>query len=85
MNRRGFLSFIGVSSAAPAVALAAGEERGRYGFWHTQRCGNAYCGEELTQFVDLSGPVKVGNQCPKCLHVMDLQELGSRILERQKR
>lgn len=82
MNRRGFLSGFGVAGAigmaAPALAMAKASPQG---FTWATVCPNSSCREPLSQYIDMSGPLKVGNQCPKCLYVLDTSPLADQIRE----
>lgn len=69
-------------SAAPAVGMAASHFQGqRTGFDWVTVCSNDLCREPLKQFIDMSQPIRVGNQCPKCLFVLDTSPLAEKIRE----
>lgn len=70
MNRRGFVGLLGAApiAALPAMATAL-EDKGVY---ITSKCLNRECGKVLRQFVDLTQPLRAGNQCPRCLWVLDM-------------
>lgn len=79
LTRRGFLTGLGaVGIAAPTLALGKPNPRG---FTWKTICSNGSCGEPLSQFIDMTGPLKVGNQCPKCLFVLDTTTLVEKIRE----
>lgn len=85
MKRRGFLGgLLGVGVAAPTAVLAAGlakDDQPNIGFMYRCVCPNRACGVKLAQYIALSGPLNVGNQCPHCLHVLDLSGLSDQIAD----
>lgn len=75
VSRRGLLGILGLTAgAAVSVALPKSKPKG---FVWKSVCFN---GHESEQFIDLSGPLKVGNQCPQCLYMLDLDGLGEEII-----
>lgn len=67
-------------SAAPITALAVTKmQSSKQGFEWSTVCGNQDCHEPLKQFIDMSQPIRVGNQCPKCLWVLDTSTLAEKI------
>jgi hypothetical protein len=84
MKRRGFLGLLGFAAAPVSVAVANGRPRAEEN-GIVFECDCPVCKAHLAQFVDLSGPVTVGTQCPHCLAVLDLTGLSDKIFERQGR
>ena len=81
MKRRGFLAWLGIGSTAAAsgFAIAAATDESK-GFVWSCVCPKMDCGAVLSQFIDLTGPVSVGTQCPRCLSMLDIgADLGQQI------
>jgi hypothetical protein len=79
VKRRGFLQFLGLGAGAAAGvdALARTDHEPSKGIVFESVCPNPSCAEKLSQFIDLTQPLRVGNQCPRCFHVIDLgDDLG---------
>ena len=75
-TRRALFGMLGLAAAGTAAA-AVGMKEPRRGFTWKARCHN---GHESEQFIDLSKTLGAANQCPQCLAVLDLSDLGKEIL-----
>ena len=71
MNRRGFLSFLGVGAAVVPMAAA-----GKSGFYWEATCPN---GHKSSQWIDMESTLSAATQCPECLYVVDTTDLGKKI------
>ncbi len=78
MRRRGFLGFLGASTAAVASGASLGStDQTSRGITISGACSNERCQEPFSLFVDLTGPFPAGAyQCPRCLYVLDLGQGG---------